>query len=103
MIIPYEVYRQYGDTRIIEENWPAMERWIRYIESENPNHLWLKRRNNDFGDWVPANSETPKEVIATAYWAYDAMLMTRMARAIVARSISPRPAASNVPAIERTM
>ncbi len=88
VIVPYEVYRQYGDTRIIEENWPAMERWIEYIHSVNPNLLWLKRRNNDFGDWVPANSETPKDVIATAYWAYDANLMAEMAAA------TNRPAAA---------
>jgi alpha-L-rhamnosidase len=82
VIVPYEAYRHYGDTRIIEDNWAAMEKWMNYIHSANPDLLWLKRRNNDFGDWVPANSETPKDLIGTAYWAYDAKLMSEMARAV---------------------
>ncbi len=82
IIIPYEVYRQYGDTGIVRDNWPAMVRWMEYIHGANPNLLWLKRRNNDFGDWVPAGSDTPKDVLATAYWAYDAQLMAEMARAL---------------------
>jgi alpha-L-rhamnosidase len=82
VIVPYAAYKQYADTRIIEENWEPMRKWVNYIASVNPNYLWLKRRNNDFGDWVPANSETDKNLIATAYWAYDAQLMAEMARAI---------------------
>ena len=82
IIVPYETYRAYGDTRVIERMWNPMEAWMNYIHSANPNYLWLNRRNNDFGDWVPAESETPKDLIATAFWAYDAKLMTIMARAI---------------------
>jgi len=82
VIVPWTAYRQYGDTRLIEENWTAMEKWMNYIHSANPDLIWSKRRSADFGDWVPANSETPKDVIATAYWAYDAHLMAQMARAI---------------------
>ena len=82
IFVPYEVYRAYGDTRVIERMWGPMEAWMSYIGAENPNFLWLKRRNNDFGDWVPANSETPKDLIATAFWAEDARRMTEMARAI---------------------
>ncbi|HYL73430.1 MAG TPA: glycoside hydrolase family 78 protein [Bryobacteraceae bacterium] len=82
VIVPWTAWRHYGDTRVIEENWDAMERWMRYIGSENPEFIREKRRNNDFGDWVPAESTTPKDLIATAYWAYDASLMSQMARAV---------------------
>ncbi|MGD0296957.1 MAG: glycoside hydrolase family 78 protein [Bryobacteraceae bacterium] len=81
VIIPWTEWQQYGDRRIIEENWDAMERWMNYIQSANPDFIWNHRRNNDFGDWVPAESETPKDLIATAYWAYDAGLMSQMALA----------------------
>jgi alpha-L-rhamnosidase len=82
IIVPYTAFRQYADTRLIEKAWPAMEKWLNYIGESNPNFLWEKRRNNDFGDWVPANSETDKTLIATCYWAYDAQLMAQMAHAI---------------------
>ena len=81
VIVPWTTWLHYGDTRIIDENWDAMERWMKYIHSENPGLIREKRRNNDFGDWVPADSTTPKDLIATAYWAYDADLMSQMAHA----------------------
>ncbi|HEV2690785.1 MAG TPA: glycoside hydrolase family 78 protein, partial [Bryobacteraceae bacterium] len=82
VIVPWTTWHHYGDTGIIEENWDAMQRWMSYIGSENPDFIRNKRRNNDFGDWVPAESTTPKDLIGTAYWAYDAALMSEMARAI---------------------
>jgi len=79
VIIPWTAYVQYRDSRILEENWGAMEKWMQHLESANPNHLWLNDRGNDYGDWLAIGSETPKDMIATAYWAYDASLMTRIA------------------------
>lgn len=80
--IPYAVWQMYGDTRIIEQNYEAMAKWIEYIRSANPDLLWMKRRNNDFGDWVAAGSNTPKDVIATAWFARDAWMMARMSKAL---------------------
>ncbi|MGI4787542.1 MAG: family 78 glycoside hydrolase catalytic domain [Janthinobacterium lividum] len=82
VIVPWTVYEAYGDTGILKQNWGAMNRWIDYITSMNPNGLWLERRNSDFGDWLSINDDTPKEVLATAYYAYDASLMAQMARAL---------------------
>jgi alpha-L-rhamnosidase len=82
VIIPWTAYLQYGNTSILEENWAAMEKWMEHLESSNPNHLWLKERGNDYGDWVAIGSETSKDLIATAYWAYDATLMARIARVL---------------------
>jgi alpha-L-rhamnosidase len=82
IIIPWTAYLQYGDTTILEENWAAMERWMTHLEGANPGYLWLKERGNDYGDWLAIGSQTPKDLIATAYWAYDARLMQRMAQAL---------------------
>ena len=91
VIVPWTLYRHYADTRILERHWQSMTRWMEYIAAANPDFLWRNRRNSDFGDWLaqdgddPANafgSRTPKDLLATAYWAYDASLMARMARAI---------------------
>jgi alpha-L-rhamnosidase len=82
VIIPWTAYMQYGDKVILQENWPAMEKWMAHLEGANPNYLWLNERGNDYGDWLAIGSQTPKDMIATAYWAYDATLMRQMAKAL---------------------
>lgn len=82
VIVPWTIYEMYGDTRMIERHWAAMTRWMDYLEQANPGLLRVGRLNNNFGDWVSLNAETPKDVLATAYFAYDAHLMARMASAI---------------------
>ena len=82
VIVPYRAYQQYGDRRVLADNWEAMEAWLAYIHGSNPDYLWTHGRNNDFGDWVPANSTTPKDLIATTFWAEDARYMATMARAL---------------------
>lgn len=90
IIIPWTAYTQYRDVRLIEENWDAMDKWMNYLASANPNYLWLHGRGKDYGDWVAIGSETSKDLIATAYWAYDASLMHRMALAIGKRADAER-------------
>ena len=82
VIIPWSAYLQFRDTRILEDNWAAMEKWMEHIAGSNPNYLWLKERGNDYGDWLAIGSKTSKDLIATAYWAYDASLMMRMAQVL---------------------
>ena len=82
IIVPWTVYMAYDDTRVLQEQWLAMTHWMDYITSVNPDGLWVNRRNNDFGDWLSINADTPKDVLATAYYAYDAHLMAQMARAL---------------------
>ena len=82
VIIPWSAYLQFRDTRILEENWAAMEKWMEHIAGANPNYLWLKERGNDYGDWLAIGSKTSKDLIATSYWAYDASIMMRMAQVL---------------------
>lgn len=82
VIIPWTTYLQYRDSRILEENWAAMEKWMELIANSNPTFLWLAQRGNDYGDWLAIGSQTPKDLIATAFWAYDASLMMRMAQVL---------------------
>jgi alpha-L-rhamnosidase len=82
VIIPWTAYRQYRDTSVLAENWPAMERWMDHLERSNPTYLWVNQRNANYGDWLAIGSETSKDLIATAFWAYDASLMTQMAQAL---------------------
>ena len=82
VIVPWTIYQRYGDVRILERHWDAMERYVAYLVRHNPDLLWRARRNNDYGDWLSVGADTPREVLATAYLAYDAQLMARMARVL---------------------
>ena len=79
VIVPWTIYQVYGDTRILETHYAAMAHWIEYLHSVNSDGLWRSRRNNDFGDWLSIAADTDKELLATAYFAYDTSLMAKIA------------------------
>ena len=88
VILPWTLHRRYGETRAIEASWQAMQGWLNYIASANPDFIYRNRRGIDLGDWLsvdakqPADETTPRVLVATAYWAYCAALMHEMALAI---------------------
>jgi alpha-L-rhamnosidase len=79
VIIPYTAWRQFGDTRIVEQSWDAMDRYLSLLLEENPDYI---NHRTAYGDWLAIGSTTPQDLIATAYWAYDTQLMSAMATAI---------------------
>ncbi len=81
MIIPWTTWLQSGDTRVIEQNWEAMQKYLAAIEAESPDYIWEKS-GIPFGDWLSPEGKTKQTLIATAYWAYDVTLMQQMAHAI---------------------
>jgi len=82
IIVPWTIWRVYGDTRIIARHWDAMTKWMDFLRETNPDLLRRRNLNNNYGDWLSIRADTPKDLLATAYWAYDASLMADMARAI---------------------
>jgi len=79
IIVPWVMWRRYGDRRLLERHWDAMERFMDHLARHNPDLLWTARRGNDYGDWLSVGAHTPRDVLATAYWAYDAKLMAEIA------------------------
>ena len=82
VIIPWTAWLQSGDTRVIAQNWDAMEKYLAAIHSENPDYLWAKDYGTPFGDWLSPEGPTREPLVATAYWAYDVTLMRQMAHAL---------------------
>lgn len=87
IIVPWMIWRVYGDSRIIERHWDAMVRWLDWLEKTNPEGIRRHALNNNYGDWlcIPSDREfrtqSPmKTLLATAYWADDAEKMAHMAR-----------------------
>ncbi|MGB7547130.1 MAG: family 78 glycoside hydrolase catalytic domain [Terracidiphilus sp.] len=82
VIIPWTSWLQTGDTSVIEQNWPAMEKYVDAIEAANPDGLWKTDSGIPFGDWLSPEGRTDQVLVATAYWAYDVTLMREMAHAL---------------------
>ena len=82
VFIPYATWLQYGDTSLVQQSWPAMERWMDNILMHNPNYLRRRNLGNNYADWLAPDPNTPKDLIATAYWALIAKDMTEMAKAL---------------------
>ncbi|HZG55995.1 glycoside hydrolase family 78 protein [Paenibacillus sp.] len=77
VIIPWTLYLMYGDTRILERHYEAMTRWVAYLQDNSEGLLRPDYAN--YGDWLSIDADTPKEVLATAYFAYNAQLLSRIA------------------------
>jgi len=82
VLVPYSTWMQYGDRAVIERNWAAMERWMDYILRTNPNYLRQKALGNNYADWLAPDQNTPKDLVATAYWGLMALQMREMATAL---------------------
>ena len=80
IICPYEIHRTYGDTRVIREHYAAMKRNLDWLAKDSRDFLFTGRVGN--GDWLNKGGGASKEVIGTAYSAFDFRLMAEMADAI---------------------
>ena len=82
IFIPYAAWLQYGDIGVVERAWPAMERWMEFIASNNPDYVRRKAVGNNYADWLAPDQGTPKALIDTAYWALVTREMAEMATAL---------------------
>jgi alpha-L-rhamnosidase len=81
VIVPWTMWMQYGNTDVITRNWDAMQRWMAFIESHNPDFLRKNALGPNYADWLAPDERTDKAMLATAYWALITRMMAEMARA----------------------
>ena len=101
VIVPWTVWKQFGDTDIINENWDAMEHFLRHICETKYDHESLKQenRNDQWADWLSyeplerctgrahgPNGPLPEAIhywnyLSQSYWLMDAQMMADMAAA----------------------
>lgn len=89
LFIPGMLYDQYGDTRVLERNYPYMRKWVEHMRGYLKDGLMPK---DTYGDWcVPPedpkliHSQDPARrtagmLIGTAYYQHLLRLMARYAR-----------------------
>ena len=105
MIVPWELYRSYGDEQVLAELWPTMVGWLDRAErmareqrhpdrvarrpEPAPHEQFLWDTGFHWGEWLePGNgpgefesfTKADKGDVATAFFAHSAGLMSRIAR-----------------------
>lgn len=106
VIVPWVVWKQFGDTSIIDENWEAMQKFVDHIQATKYNHQALSSENGNYqwADWlsyeplescgggIAMQDEKGNRIIrpetydywnylSASYWIIDAEMMRDMARA----------------------
>ncbi|MCX6239860.1 MAG: family 78 glycoside hydrolase catalytic domain [Bacteroidia bacterium] len=94
VIIPWEVYQSYGDTRILENQYESMKGWEEYMIRHSGERC-IFDYGFHFGDWLAfaeymsyyynapdygyAGANTDKDMLATCYFYYTSGLMSKIA------------------------
>ena len=99
IIVPWTIWKQFGDTQIVDESWESMERFMDYIASTKYNHQAHIEENGNYqwNDWLSyeplesssrrafqsdetrAQAEVYWNYLSACYWALDATYMRDMA------------------------
>ena len=85
VIVPWIVYRYYGDKRILEEQYTSMRAWVEYVHRQaGEDYLW-KPEGTQFGDWLAFSTNrsdypgatTAKDLVATAYYYHSVDILQK--------------------------
>lgn len=83
-MVPWQLFSQYGDIQIVEENIDAMMDWhngMNYYEL-SPEYPHLSQRTGGLADWLAMDDRTPAELVNNAIYIYMMEVTARMAQAI---------------------
>ena len=102
IIVPYVMWRQFGDRQIIDENWASMARYMKLVEEMK--YTSEKARQHQWADWlsyekletnsgqayetgpdgkrrVKPDALTYWQYLGCCYWLWDSRMMAEMAEA----------------------
>jgi len=93
VFVPWRMYQNYADTRLLQQHVEAARQWIDFIHRHNPDLVWQRRRGGDYGDWLNGDTlvlegfprrgnAVPKEVLATAFWHQSTRMVSKMYAAL---------------------
>lgn len=101
VIVPWTIWKQFGDPKIVDECWSSMSRYMQHMDETCYDHNKLKKENGNFqwGDWLSyedlescsgkiwGNGGLKPDAVEywnylnASYWAIDAGMMRDMAAA----------------------
>ena len=76
IIIPWEIYRFYGDETLMRRMYPSAKKYVAYIESISKDNLtdW------GLGDWIPVRSKSDVTLTTSIYYYTDVSIMAKAAK-----------------------
>ncbi len=89
--LPWQLYLQYGDTRVLATNYPMIQKWLGYLASETEDNLLLTHTShaisdnwNFLGDWLTPKGSfrgatPPAQLINSVHFVYQLQLASRIA------------------------
>ncbi len=81
ILIPWDVYRYYGDRQILEQNYPMMKSYLEFLQSLTQDDMLSLSK---YGDWCPpwhVNSmDTPQELVSQWCYYYGTLTLSNIAR-----------------------
>jgi alpha-L-rhamnosidase len=82
IILPWYMYKWYGDKEVLRSAYPMMKKYINYLHTKSDKYL-LKQGLGDWYDLGPkppgVSQLTPMGVTGTAIYYYDLQLLTKIA------------------------
>lgn len=81
IVLPYNVYLMTADKEILRENISSMERYMNYLSTQTEGGYKYNGGLTTYGDWVSFVHTDPR-YISVCYYAYDALLMSRICQAL---------------------
>lgn len=82
VIIPWQMYKWYGNEAVLQKAYPMMKRYMTYLQTKAANNIL----SHGLGDWYdlgpkhPGEAQlTPKPVTATSIWYYDLQIVAQVA------------------------
>ena len=77
-LLCWYMWQQYGDRRILRQNYAALQKYESYLESRAANNVL---RYSYYGDWV-AIAPTPGALVSDFYYEYDTRILASIARVL---------------------
>ena len=89
VIVPWTTYLAYGDTRLLERQYPSMRAYVEY-QRKTAGDRMLWNTGWHYGDWLAfattrsdyPGATTDKDLIATAFYAHSTDLLARSAQVL---------------------
>jgi len=75
-LLCWYMYQYYGDTRVLEEQYDGLRRYVEFLRSQAENGLV---KFSSYGDWV-AVEKCPGAIVSSFYYYYDVKILADAAR-----------------------
>ena len=81
-VVPWMVYKFYGDKGILEKNYEGMKAWVEYMRRNAIDNIYIFNRYSDwhgYGDWISV-VPSPGAPISAEYYFYSTKLLAKTAK-----------------------